>query len=123
MTQSPATILVVEDEPMILMDLSFAIEDEGFAVLTASHCAEALEILENRSVSAAVLDVNLGRGETCEPIANWLEQRGIPYFLHTGDLHRQGELIERIGARVVNKPAPSEAVAAEVRKLVSCQAG
>ncbi|MBB3949085.1 response regulator [Aureimonas jatrophae] len=39
-------ILVVEDEPLLLMDAMDMIEDAGFTVYGASHAARALELLE-----------------------------------------------------------------------------
>jgi CheY-like chemotaxis protein len=39
-------ILVVEDEPLLLMDAMDMIEDAGFTVYGAPHAARALELLE-----------------------------------------------------------------------------
>lgn len=111
-------VLILEDEPMILMDLSFALEDAGYAAVTSSSCEEAIEAIGRERIDAAILDVNLGGGETCEPAAELLKERGIPFFLHTGDLDRHGELVERIGAPIVSKPASSERIAEMVSKLL-----
>ena len=35
-------VLIVEDEPLILMCVAFAVEDAGLEVLTAAHGAEAI---------------------------------------------------------------------------------
>ena len=62
----------------------------GSGHATSSACsneAEATPLLE-RAIDGAVLDVNLGHGETCEPIAVELRKRRIPFLLHTGDLDR-----------------------------------
>ena len=39
-----------------------------------------------RDVDGAVLDVNLGHGQTCEAVANALRARRVPFVLNTGDL-------------------------------------
>lgn len=109
-------ILVLEDEPIILMDLAFAIEGAGALPLRARSTAEALAAIEDNTPDVAVLDVNLGRNSTCREVAERLRTMGVPFILHSGDLHRQGELIATLGAEVVPKPTPSPHV---VRKALS----
>jgi DNA-binding response OmpR family regulator len=72
----PLNILMLEDEPLILMDLEFAAEDFGCRPLCASSVATAMAILEGpEPVHSAVLDVTLKDGETCVPVARALQQR------------------------------------------------
>lgn len=74
-------ILIVEDEPLIGLDLAGTLEEHGFEVLgPALTVAAALQLLESRSPDAAVLDVNLGR-ERVTPVARWLRGRGVPFVL------------------------------------------
>lgn len=108
---APPIVLVLEDEPLIAMDLQFAFEDHGVDVHVAASCGEACGLLETLDFDGAVLDVNLGRGETCERVAAVLRSRGVPFVLHTGDLNRQGEAIARLDAVVVPKPTPATQVA------------
>ncbi|MEL1249905.1 response regulator [Aurantiacibacter gilvus] len=105
------TILVLEDEPLIAMDLRYAVEDLGFEVLAAIDNDEALAAIEGREVDGAILDVSLGAGKTCEPTASELHARAIPFILHTGDLDRVGETLRAIGAPIMPKPSPSDVVA------------
>jgi CheY-like chemotaxis protein len=63
-------ILMLEDEPLILMDLEFAAEDAGARPLCASSVREALSILQAEPVDSAILDVTLKDGETCVPVMN-----------------------------------------------------
>lgn len=107
------TILIVEDEPLIMMDLEFAAEDRECEVLTAVSVAKAMAEIELAShIDVAILDVTLGKGETCLPIARMLEQRDVPYILHTGDLDRQEEKVRQLDAPLIAKPAASEKVIA-----------
>lgn len=109
--RSDCCLLLLEDEPMILMDLEFAAEDCGCEVLCATDVRHAMELLaSDRNISGAVLDVNLGGGETCLPIARELDRRRIPYILHSGDLNRQNELVRELGAVLVPKPADAQRV-------------
>lgn len=120
MTPSTAMtcVLVLEDEPFIAMDLGFAFEDVSVRALIAANCAEAQRYLDDERIDAALLDVNLGAGATCEPIAAALEQRGLPFILHTGDLDRVGEFLRRIDAPVISKPACANDVAARLLDLI-----
>ena len=109
-------VLILDDEPIILMDLGFALEDAGAKVLDARSVAEALELIERQTPDAAILDVNLGQGSTCAPVALRLRELGVPFVLHTGDLDRQGELVETLGAPVIPKPSSGPEV---VRKALA----
>lgn len=111
-------VLVLEDEPFIAMDLGFAFEDVSVRALIAATCAEARQYLADEQIDAALLDVNLGAGATCEPIAAELEERGLPFILHTGDLDRVGEFLRRIDAPVISKPACANDVAAQLLNLI-----
>lgn len=106
-------ILMLEDEPLILMDLEFAAEDAGARALCASSVREALAILQaGEAVDSAILDVTLKDGETCVPVAQALDERGIPYLLHSGDLDRHNETVRALGAELVAKPASTAGVIA-----------
>lgn len=110
--------LILEDEPLIAMDLKFAFEDAGAEAVTASSCAEAVREIETGGLAGAVLDVNLGRGETCEEAAKRLRAGEIPFVLHTGDLNRVGEFLRSLGAPILAKPRAAEDVIAHVMKMV-----
>lgn len=56
-------VLIVEDEPLIRVDVSDYIRDEGLAALEAATAAEALSILATRSdVDVVFTDVNMPGG-------------------------------------------------------------
>jgi CheY-like chemotaxis protein len=40
-----ATVIVVEDEALVRMDIAMSLEDAGFAVLEASNADEAIDLL------------------------------------------------------------------------------
>ncbi|WP_338240380.1 response regulator [Aurantiacibacter hainanensis] len=104
------SILLLEDEPLILMDLEFAAEDQGCTPFCASGVAKAMAHLEGRDIDVAVLDVTLKGKETCVPVAEELDRRRIPYLLHSGDLNRADETVRNLGATHVPKPADASLV-------------
>ena len=106
------TILLLDDEPLILMDLEFAAEDRDCHALCATSVAEALAFIDASAedIDVAVLDVTLKQDETCVPVAQRLDELGIPYLLHSGDLNRRNELVSELGVRHIPKPADSHFV-------------
>ena len=95
------SILVVEDEPLIALDVSLAFENVGAVVLTARTLAAALLLVEHGGLSAAVLDFGLGDGDA-DALCSRLDQRRIPFILHSGYSHHGPACINGI---VVPKPA------------------
>ena len=108
------SILILEDEPFIALDLQLAFEDDGARAVVAVNCDEAFELLRTTEFDGAVLDVNLGRSETCEPVAVELKKRGVPFLLHTGDLDRTGEALRELNAPMMAKPSGAEEVVAKL---------
>ncbi|WP_298430663.1 response regulator [uncultured Jannaschia sp.] len=76
------TILLVEDEFLIQMDIQMQLEDAGATVVAASTVSEA-RACADQIVDAAVLDVRLSDGDIF-PAADRLAERGIPIVFHSG---------------------------------------
>ena len=77
-------ILVVEDEPMIVMLLEDMLGDLGCAVVGPAYNADkALGLIQSEKFDAAILDVNLG-GQRTTPVAEALQSKDIPFFFATG---------------------------------------
>jgi DNA-binding response OmpR family regulator len=78
-------ILVVEDDPLIALDLKATLEHAGVVVLgPAGRLNDAMLLAEKSLPAAAVLDVRLAAG-TSLPLAKWLAERGIPFLFQTSD--------------------------------------
>lgn len=54
---SPTSILVVDDEPDLLENISLPLEVEGYQVFTASDGFQALKVLEEHTVSLILADI------------------------------------------------------------------
>lgn len=80
------TILIIEDDPFISMDLEDIFESEGYEVLGPFAEVDAgLKILKERTPDVAMLDFNLGQ-ETSIPLARELHSKNIPYAFLSGQI-------------------------------------
>lgn len=102
---SGRTLLVVEDEFLILLDLQYTLEEAGAAVVTAVSVAEGLRVCSNGArFDAAVLDVRLPDGEVF-PVAERLTERSVPLVFHSGHADRT-EIQEQFPSSIaLSKPA------------------
>lgn len=75
------TVLIVEDEYLIAMDLRLWVEGRGWrAIGPVATVNAALRLIEDELPSAALLDVHLGV-ELVTPVAEVLKARGVPFAL------------------------------------------
>jgi DNA-binding response OmpR family regulator len=80
-TERQVSVLIVEDEFFIGMELQAALMEGGFRVLgPAASVRDALSIIADECPHAAVLDFNLGR-EKVTPVALILRSLGVPFVL------------------------------------------
>jgi len=115
---SSARVLVVEDEFIIMLELSALLEDAGADVVgPCGGIREALAAAQVETIDAAILDLRLGN-DSVAPVARKLSQRGIPFMFYTGQTEADPMLAEWPGCKVLGKPAePAVIVAAVVRLL------
>jgi CheY-like chemotaxis protein len=114
-------ILLVEDEALVAMLVEDELLDAGAHIVgTASSVAEALQIIEaamgDGGISAAVLDLNLD-GELVWPVANALDELGVPFLFETG--YGMGcNAGKYVTAPVLHKPFDPQALIGAVGGLV-----
>jgi DNA-binding NtrC family response regulator len=77
------SILIVEDEPLIVMDISMAFEHTGAHVTTTNTVKHAKVLVEHDGLSAAILDHALSDGE-CTNLCARLLERNIPFLMYSG---------------------------------------
>jgi DNA-binding response OmpR family regulator len=90
------TILIVEDELLIAMDLEIILQRHGWVVLgPAATVAEALRLLRTTLPSLAILDVTLRDG-VVSPVAAALRDLGVPFIVSSAY-----ERPEAVGGKVL----------------------
>lgn len=115
-------ILVADDEFIIAMAVQSCLEDEGAEVVGPSFTLAATQALaKQQTISAAVLDVRLGR-ESVEPAAQILSERGIPFLFYSGQSTTDTIRREWPHARLLTKPASDQQLVAAVVTLLQTKA-
>ena len=76
-------VLLVEDEPLIALNVEHHLRNAGARVITAAHLDTALSMTGHPDLSGAVIDLCLG-AESATPIFQRLTDRNLPFVVHTG---------------------------------------
>src|SRR5262245_55586767 len=95
--------LIVEDEPLIAINIVECFRDAGASVMTARGLRDGLRLADHPHLSATIVDFGpheVEGNELCER----LKKRGVPFVLHSGYAHVEDACRSGI---VVPKPAPA----------------
>jgi CheY-like chemotaxis protein len=104
------SILIVEDEPLIAMMLEDFLDSLGHRVVgTAETVDEAIARAEEGGFDVAIIDVHLKGGETIWPVADRLNEKGVPFILATGG-HIEPPPERHAAAPVLTKPYTIDAI-------------
>lgn len=110
-------ILIVEDEPLISLELEELLTSTGFTVVgPAGTLNKALHLVATETFDAALLDANLG-GQPVDEIAAALTRKGIPFAFATGH-DREGLPRSFAAAPILRKPFNRAEVVATVSAIL-----
>jgi CheY-like chemotaxis protein len=118
----PPTLLVVEDDPLVMLSAALLLEDHGWTVKKAANGSVAMERLEElvSDVDALVIDVQLGEGPSGWDVARFARavRPAIPVAYITGyddaDFHSQ--MVD--GGIMLEKPVADGALLAALGGLI-----
>ena len=83
-TSEVRRVLIVEDEPLLALDLQDMLAELGYLVIgTATRIERALTLAEGSEFELAILDINLA-GSNSFPVADILRKRQKPFIFTTG---------------------------------------
>ena len=130
-------ILVVDDDPVVLMALSMKLKSKGYQVVTASDGSQALSATHKEKPDLMVLDVNYppdvahGGGVPWDGflIAQWLrrteETRHIPFLVMSGsDRPEYKDRAVAVGATAFfRKPVDNDQLLASIDCALVARAG
>lgn len=118
------TVFFVEDDPLIMLSASSALEGHGWTVKKAANGVVAMERLPELcgNVDAMVIDLRLGQGPTGWDVAKFARSfdRAMPVAYITGDDVSARASPERVhGAVVLRKPVSDGALLDALDTLIS----
>jgi DNA-binding NtrC family response regulator len=114
-----ATILVVEDEPLIRASLADALRHAGFSVVETSEAKEALgHFSAEGAVDLVITDLKMPGAIDGLDLVEWLQSAAprIPVIVTTGYHHLRNELST---VPVFEKPYRFEQLLARVREMLA----
>ncbi|MGY4876545.1 response regulator transcription factor [Vreelandella aquamarina] len=119
-----ANVLVVDDEPNIVLSLEFLMEQAGFTVTTAEDGEQALDCVERATPDLILLDIGLP-GISGFDVLEQLRAQPITERLPVIILTAHGREVERekgmaLGADdYITKPFSTQGLVEKVRQLLS----
>lgn len=105
---------MIEDEPLIGMNIRAALEEAGATVTATTTVRHALILVEHDGLSAAIMDHALADGDSTELCVR-LKERGIPYVSYSGYDPVKGASLD---APHVSKPASMDALLSAVEGVL-----
>lgn len=111
-------ILVVEDDPLIALDVSMTLEDVGASIVGPCESLALFQSLVSELTSSitlrgAVLDVELSDG-TSLPIARWLTEHDVLFIFHTGMNPAKTDCLLEFDVPVISKPSSVKVLIAAI---------
>ncbi len=115
------SILVVEDQSLIAMDVEDTLREMGAQdIRLVSDAEEAMAALSTFKLHIAILDFNLG-SITLETVAEYLSERGIPFIFMTG-YSDQSSIPERFRhIEVIRKPIDISSLIIKLNSMINAQ--
>jgi len=111
------SILILEDEPLIALDIVWSLKQSGADVTTARDLSSALNLAGDADFSAAVIDYKISDADS-SPLCSLLIERRIPFLIYTGNAVVQWQW-QWPDVPVISKPASPCALIAAIAGLLS----
>ena len=108
------SILVVEDQALIALDITQALEAAGAAVTTTNTLKHALILVEHDGLCGAILDHALGDGDS-SLLCSRLTEREIPFLIYSGHVTVGGACKDALH---ISKPAAEGVLVAAMEGLI-----
>ncbi|TAV41645.1 response regulator [Rhizobium leguminosarum] len=121
MTQEGITVIVVEDETLVRLDIVMSLENEGFVVLEASNSDEAIDILNTHpEIRLMFTDIDMPGSMDGLKLAAAVRDRWPPVKIIVASGHRQlsDELLP-VEGRFFSKPYEHGRIIGAMREMLA----
>ncbi len=117
MTALAPSILVLEDEPLIALDIEDMLNRAGYGNLTLlATCVVGHEYLVHNTPSVAIVDICLKDGD-CTEVVKILASRNVPIIVASGTSKSDADEVFTHGTWIAKPWNPTEFVAAVKKAL------
>ncbi len=116
------TVLLVEDIPLVRIDLAEALQAEGIEVIEAGNAADAIRLLDSHPVALVCTDLQMPGALDGLALIRWIKERRphLPIAVITGAPVSQGEASTLCDpALVFTKPFSAAVVAKSIRQALA----
>lgn len=112
-------VLLLEDQPLIVMDLEATLFDAGAAdVISFRSCVDVWDYLRQNCPDAAIVDF-YGNHPLCKTIAAILIEQRIPFLIYSGtSFQNQFDDLQLEGQHWLSKPGGPEEIIAALEKVI-----
>ncbi len=110
------TILVVEDEPLVALDIADAFRGAGAQLIIARTLRHAIEEATTADLTAAVIDHAMHDGVTTSDVCAALKERHIPFIVYSGFTKLEGACAD---GELVHKPATPTMLLASLQGVLA----
>lgn len=113
-SNSARTILILEDEPLIALNLQTMLEAEGFRnIEVIGNCADAEIWVMNRTPSVALIGVRMKDGSSAlAGVATTLNGRNVPLIVCSGTAKADADAVFSSATWIQNPCTPTELTSA-----------
>lgn len=118
----PVFCLLVEDSPLVGLDLAEALDASGYYVAGPFPCGgEASDWLARFTPDVAIVDLTLRDGQ-CLGVVRELRARAIPFIVYSGSPARQRPFDLPADVPWLEKPSSHEMIVRTLRELLPAEA-
>ncbi|NKB84561.1 response regulator [Agrobacterium sp. LC34] len=121
MTQKGTTVIVVEDESLVRLDIVMSLEDEGFIVIEASNADEAIAHLNaHPEIRLMFTDIDMPGSMDGLKLAAAVRDRWPPVKIIVASGHRQlSDRLLPVEGKFFSKPYDHGRVIATMREMLA----
>jgi len=114
-------ILVLEDEPLIALDIAMTLEEAGYNDVVICHSIkEATELLVKITPKIALLDFSFKNGTTSVSVAKQLKESNTPFIFLTGNTQTTIKTPDELQpAAHINKPFQGVDLVTKVQRVLN----
>ncbi|WP_112240606.1 response regulator [Hyphomicrobiales bacterium] len=121
MAQKGTTVIVVEDEVIVRMDIAMSLQDEGFIVLEASNADEAIDLLDaHPEIRLMFTDIDMPGSMDGLKLAEAVRDRWPPVKIIIASGHRElrDDLLP-IEGKFFSKPYDHARIISAMREMLA----